>query len=84
MYDLLTSSVLFLVLVPGVLVTIPPGGGITAAIVHAIVFYVVQRYVAQYVPWWGIWVIALVAVALKMLPSLSGGSSGASMTGGRR
>ena len=84
MYDLLTSSVLFLVLVPGVLVTIPPGGGITAALVHAVVFYVVQRYVAQYVPWWGIWVIAIVAVVLKMLPTLSGGSSGASMTGGRR
>lgn len=66
MYDLLTSSVLFLVLVPGVLVTIPPGGGIWAAVVHAIVFYVVQRYVASYVPWWGIWVIAAIALALKL------------------
>jgi hypothetical protein len=83
MYDLLTSSVLFLLLVPGVLVTIPPGGGIWAAVVHAIVFYVVQRWVAQYVPWWGIWVIAVIAVGLKLF---SGGSPAptASFSGGRR
>ena len=85
MYDLLTSSVLFLVLVPGVLVSLPPGGGITAAIVHAVVFYVVQRYVAQSVPWWGIWVIALVAVVLKFFTgSSTPASSGSSLTGGRR
>lgn len=82
MYDLLTSSVLFLVLVPGVLVTLPPGGGITAAIVHAVVFYVVQRYVAQYVPWWGIWVVAAVAIALKMFSTPSQPTSG--FSGGRR
>jgi hypothetical protein len=79
MYDLFTSSILFLVLVPGVLVTLPPGGGITAAVVHAIVFYVVQRYVASYVPWWGIWIVAVIAIALKVFsspaptPSFSGG-----------
>ena len=81
MYDLLTSSVLFLLLVPGVLVTIPPGGGIWAALVHAVVFYVVQRWVAAYVPWWGIWVIALIAIALKVFatpaaPTASGFSGG--------
>ena len=83
MYDLLTSSILFLVLVPGVLVTIPPGGGVIAAVVHAVVFYVVQRYVAQYVPWWGVWVLAAIAVALKLF----GGASAAptsSFSGGRR
>lgn len=83
MYDLLTSSVLFLLLVPGVLVTLPPGASpLTAAIVHAVVFYVVQRFVAAYVPWWGIWVGALIAVALKMF----GGASQptASFSGGRR
>jgi hypothetical protein len=86
MYDLLTSSVLFLVLVPGVLVTIPPGGGITAAVVHAIVFYVVQRYVAAYVPWWGIWIIAGIAVLLKVFggSSSSTPSTGSSFSGGRR
>lgn len=78
MYDLLTSSVLFVVLVPGVLLTIPPGGGITAAIVHGIVFWVVQRYVAAYVPWWGIWVIAAIALLLKVF---GGGSSTPSSTG---
>jgi hypothetical protein len=77
MYDLFTSSLLFFVLVPGVLVTLPPGGGITAAVVHAIVFYVVQRYVAQYVPWWGVWILAVVALLLKVF-------SGSSTTGGRR
>lgn len=80
MYDLLTSSVLFLALVPGVLVTLPPGGGITAAVIHAVVFYVVQRYVAQYVPWWGIWVIATIAVLLKVF----GSAPTSSFSGGRR
>jgi hypothetical protein len=83
MYDLLTSSVLFLLLVPGVLVTIPPGGGIWAAVVHAIVFYVVQRWVAQYIPWWGIWVIAVIAVGIKLFSGPSP-SSTPSFSGGRR
>jgi hypothetical protein len=82
MYDLLTSSVLFLVLVPGVLVTLPPGGGVTAAVVHAIVFYVVQRYVAQYVPWWGIWIVAAIAILLKVFSAPSQPTS--SFSGGRR
>lgn len=85
MYDLLTSSVLFVILVPGVLVTIPPGGGITAAIVHGIVFWVVQRYVAQYIPWWGIWVIAAIALLLKVFGATSSTpSSTGSFSGGRR
>jgi hypothetical protein len=84
MYDLLTSSVLFLVLVPGVLVTLPPGGGVTAAVVHAIVFYVVQRYVAAYVPWWGIWVIATIAILLKVFGGSSAPSSTSGFSGGRR
>jgi hypothetical protein len=83
MYDLLTSSVLFLLLVPGVLVTIPPGGGIWAAVVHAIVFYVVQRWVAAYVPWWGIWVVAMIAVGIKLFSGPSP-SSTPSFSGGRR
>jgi hypothetical protein len=84
MYDLFTSSILFLVLVPGVLVTIPPGGGISAAVVHAIVFYVVQRYVAAYVPWWGIWIVAVIAILLKVFGGSSSPSPTTSFSGGRR
>lgn len=80
MYDLLTSTVLFVVLVPGILVTLPPGGGITAAIAHAVVFYVVQRYLAQYVPWWGVWILATIALLLKAFSSVPS----APVSGGRR
>ncbi len=76
MYDLLTSAVLFFALVPGVLLTLPPGGGISAALVHAVVFYVVQRYVASYVPWWGIWIVAAVAILLKVFSNPSAPTSG--------
>lgn len=65
MYDLLTSTVLFVLLVPGVLVTIPPGGGLSAAIVHAAVFYIVQAYLSVYVPWWAIWVVGALVVGAK-------------------
>jgi hypothetical protein len=70
MYDLITSSVLFFMLVPGVLITLPPGASILiSGLVHAVVFYVVQTYLAQYVPWWGIWVAAVVLVGLRMYMS---------------
>lgn len=60
MYDLATSAVLFFLLVPGILVTLPPGGSVVmAAIVHAVVFWVVQRFLSQYVPWWAIWIVGL-------------------------
>jgi len=62
MYDLLTSTVLFIILTPGVVLTLPPSGGLTAAIVHAIVFYVVQAYLSKVVPWWGIWILAVVVI----------------------
>ena len=66
MYDLLTSSVLFVILTPGVVLTLPPSGGIMAALVHAAVFYVIQAFVSQYIPWWGIWVAAVVIVGGRM------------------
>ena len=66
MYDLATSSVLFLLLTPGVIVTLPPSGGLMAALIHAIVFYVIQSYLASYIPWWGIWVAAVVVVSGKL------------------
>ena len=66
MYDLITTSLLFILLVPGVVLTLPPGASIlTAAIVHAIVFYVIQVYLTQFVPWWGIWIVAAVVIAAR-------------------
>lgn len=66
MYDLITSSLLFFVLVPGVLVTLPPGASIgMSALVHAVVFYVVQAFLSRFIPWWGIWIAAAGAVAMS-------------------
>lgn len=69
MYDSITSAFLFVLLVPGVLVTLPPSGGVMAAIVHAVVFYVVQAYLTAYVPWWAIWVAAGLVVGGKLWAS---------------
>ena len=67
MYDLITSALLFFILVPGVVLTLPPGGSpLVTGLVHAIVFFIVQRWVAVYVPWWGIWIIAAAVIAGKM------------------
>lgn len=72
MYDLITTALLFVLLTPGVVLTLPPGASIlTAAIVHAIVFYVVQVYLSQFVPWWGIWIVFVVVLGARMY----GGSS---------
>jgi hypothetical protein len=66
MYDLLTSTLLVLLLTPGILVTLPPGGSIlTVAIVHAIVFYVIQTFLARLVPWWGVWIAVAVVVGAR-------------------
>ena len=64
MYDLFTSSLLFIALVPGVILSV--GSGITAAVIHGVVFYVVQRFISQYVPWWIIWAVVLVVVGWKL------------------
>lgn len=67
MYDLITSSLLFFVLVPGVLVTLPPGASIgVSALVHAIVFYVVQAFLSRFIPWWAIWVVAVGVAGMKL------------------
>ncbi len=71
MYDLLTSSLLFVILVPGVALTLPPSGGLAAALLHAVVFYVIQAFVSQYVPWWGIWIVAIVVILGKWYMSRS-------------
>jgi hypothetical protein len=71
MYDLLTSSLLFVILVPGVALTLPPSGGLAAALLHAVVFYVIQAFVSQYVPWWGVWIVAIGVILGKWYMSRS-------------
>jgi hypothetical protein len=64
--DSITLSALFFLLVPGVIITLPPGAGIlVAALVHAIVFWVVQAYLARFLPWWAIWAAALIVIGAK-------------------
>ena len=70
MYDLITSALLFFILVPGVVITLPPGASILiSGLVHAVVFYVVQAYLASYVPWWGIWILAVGVLGLRFFMS---------------
>ena len=69
MYDILTSSLLFIILTPGILLTIPPSGGIMAAVVHAVVFYVVQSYLSSMIPSWVIWLSAIAIVGIKIRAS---------------
>jgi hypothetical protein len=69
MYDLLTSAVLFVILTPGVVLTLPPTGGIMAAVVHAAVFYVIQAYLSQLVPWWGIWAAGAIVIGGRVWAS---------------
>jgi len=71
MYDILTSTLLFALLVPGFALTLPPTGGIAAVVVHAIVFYVVQMFLPSYVPSWGIWIIAAIAIGAKVFMARS-------------
>ena len=66
MYDLVTSSVLFFLLAPGVILTLPPGASAyVAALVHAAVFFVVQQYLSRYVPAWGIWVAGVLVLVVR-------------------
>ena len=76
MYDAVTSSALFFLLVPGVLVTLPPGAStLIAALVHALVFWVVQTYLSTYIPWWSIWITAVVVAGGKYYASRSAAPS---------
>lgn len=89
MYDLFTSAVLFFVLAPGVIITLPPGASShTAAFVHAVVFYLVQQYLPQYVPNWGIWITGAGVLAIKMFMARRAAMAAASpfgaVMGGRR
>jgi hypothetical protein len=67
MYDIFTTAYLFFLLVPGFIVTLPPGSSImTAAAVHAIIFFLVLQYVSLYVPWWLVWVVGVSTVSYKL------------------
>ena len=90
MYDLFTSAVLFFLLAPGVIVTLPPGAAShTAAFVHAVVFYLVQQYLPQYVPNWGIWIIGAAVLVIKLFLARRAAAAAAAsplgaLMGGRR
>ena len=77
MYSIVTSSVLMFVLTPGILI---PAfiGAFWAAIVHAVVFYIVLVYASAFIPWWVVWVAAAVGIFLHFR------SAPAAVMGGRR
>jgi hypothetical protein len=66
MYDIFTTAYLFFLLVPGFIVTLPPGASImTAAAVHALIFFLILQYISLYVPWWAVWVVGVSIVSYK-------------------
>ena len=67
MYDLLTTALLFVLLTPGVLLSLPSSthGDILTALVHALVFLVVLRFLSGFIPWWSVWLGTIVLVGYK-------------------
>ena len=67
MYDLLTTALLFVLLTPGVLLSLPSSnhGDIITALVHALVFWVVLRFLTAYIPWWMVWAVGICAIGYK-------------------
>jgi hypothetical protein len=67
MYDIFTTAYLFFLLVPGFIITLPPGASIfVAAAVHAVIFFLILQYLSLYVPWWAIWVVGVSTVSYKL------------------
>jgi hypothetical protein len=67
MYDIFTTAYLFFLLVPGFIVTLPPGSSImTAAAVHALIFFLLLQYGSLYIPWWAVWVVGVSTVGYKL------------------
>jgi hypothetical protein len=67
MYDIFTTAYLFFLLCPGLLITLPPGAGImTAAAIHAIIFFLILQYVSLYVPWWAVWLVGVPIISYKV------------------
>jgi hypothetical protein len=75
MYDLLTTALLFVALTPGVLLSLPSSihGDIMTAVVHALVFFVVLRFLSGLIPWWAIWVVGVGAIGYKFYTPASSG-----------
>jgi hypothetical protein len=75
MYYLLTTALIFVLLTPGLLLSLPSSthGDLTTALVHALVFWIVLRFVASRISWWVIWLVAVVAIGYKMSTSSSTG-----------
>ena len=75
MYDLLTTALLFVLLTSGVLLSLPNSahGDIVTALVHALVFWVVLRFLSGLVPWWGVWLAAVVIIGYKFYTPASSG-----------
>ena len=75
MYDLLTTALLFIALTPGVLLSLPSSthGDILTAVVHALVFFVVLRFLSGIIPWWAIWVVGVGAIGYKFYTPASSG-----------
>jgi hypothetical protein len=75
MYDLLTTALLFVLLTPGVLLSLPSSshGDITTAFLHALVFWIILRFVSGYVSWWVVWALAIGVIGYKFsMPGSSG------------
>jgi hypothetical protein len=67
MYDIFTTAYLFFLLAPGFLITLPPGASImTAAAVHALVFFLLLQYGSLYIPWWLVWAVGVSIVSYKL------------------
>lgn len=75
MYDLFTTALLFVVLTPGVLLSLPSSahGDITTALIHALVFWIILRFVSGYISWWVIWLVAIAAIGYKFYTPASSG-----------
>jgi hypothetical protein len=64
MYDIFTTAYLFFLLCPGVVLSL--GTGMTAAAIHAVVFFLILQYVSLYIPWWAVWVVGISFVSYKV------------------
>ena len=69
MYDIFTTAYHFFLLCPGVVLSI--GTGMTAAAIHAIVFFVILQYLSLYIPWWVVWAVGVSFVSYKVFVARS-------------
>jgi hypothetical protein len=76
MYDLLTTALLFVLLTPGVLLSLPSSthGDIVTALLHALVFWIVLRFLSGYVSWWIVWLVGVGILGYKFYTPASSGT----------